>query len=331
MAWSPRVVNNTRIAGENNGTLIVDNANNDWDGASNTGLLYAHNGNLELRDNAQSTFRGTVRADLGREVFANGFELKFDTASTLNLAEATYRSTNPTDFGGTVIITGKSRLQNSGMTGFGSGSNTSINGDLRLDNTATRISAGATFSGSGSLINLVGALTLSDGADVDVLLENRGTLTLGTSVGQTQGLDFYQSSTGTWNVDLGGTGMSDYDRMTLTGESAARGTLNLSLINGYVPTVADPLLTILTASTVGNTFDVVNQPAGMPPTLMFNVIYNPGSIQLDVVEVLSGQFRGSGSALGQSTAVPEPGAAVLTLCAIVGLVSLRRRGVRFES
>lgn len=326
-----RVVNNTRIAAENNGTLIVDNANNDWDGTTNTGLLYAHNGNLELRDNAPSTFRGTVRADLGREVFINGFELKFDTASTLNLAEATYRSTNPTDFGGTMFITGKSRLQNSGMTGFGSGSNTSINGDLRLDNTETRISAGATFSGSGSLINLNGRpLTLSDGADVDVLLENRGTLTIGNSVGQTQGLDFYQSSTGTWNVELGGTGIGDYDRMTLTGESFARGTLNLSLINGYVPTAADPLITILTAGRVGNTFDVVNQPAGMPPALMFNVIYNPDSIQLDVVEMLSVQIAGRGSALGQAAAVPEPSAAVLALCEVIGFLSLRSHRVKFE-
>jgi hypothetical protein len=44
-----------------------------------------------------------------------------------------------------------------------------------------------------------------------------------------------------------------------------------------------------------------------------------------------GQVAGSGSALRQSTAVPEPGTAVLTLCAIVGLLNLGSRGAKFES
>ena len=338
---------------------------------------------MELVDNASFPFTGTVSAASGFEVFANGFELEFEPTSTLSLTGGTYRSTSATDIGGTVTIgAGTSKLQITGTTIFEIGSNTTITGNLQLDNNATRINSGATFGGGGTLINMPGrTLTLIDGADVDVLLENRGTLVLGASPGQTTGLDFEQTAAGAWNVELSGTGINDYDRMTLTGLAQVDGTLNLSLIGGYVPTLADPLLTILSASSVSGTFDIVNQPATMPPTLMFDVIYNAGNIQLDVVPLLLGDYNrngtvdaadyplwrhtfgtavtafsgadgdgdgmidnddyvvwtahfgqvaGSGSAAGQSIAIPEPDAGVLALCAIMGLLSLGRRGVRFE-
>ena len=121
----------------------------------------------------------------------------------------------------------------------------------------------------------------------------------------------------------------------------------------------------------------------MPPTLMFDVIYNAGNIQLDVVALLLGDYNrngtvdaadyvmyreaqttgaiwlenrdplnvgvvgdadynswranfgsslpGSGSALGQSTEVPEPVAALLALWAAVGYLGLGSRGVKFAS
>jgi hypothetical protein len=296
---SARVLNNTLIDAENAGTLIIQTAanNNDWDGTTNTGLLRAGSGNLEVRDNAVFPFNGTVQANTLRQVFANGFELEFEPASTLVLNGGTYRSTNATDIGGTVTVgAGTSTLNISGTTIFENGSSTALTGNLQLDNAATRINAGATFSGGGSLINMPGrTLTLLDGADVDVLLENRGTLVLGASPGQTQGLDFQQTDAGAWNVELGGTGINDYDRMTLTGLASLDGTLNLSLIGPYVPALADPLLTILTASSVSNTFDAVVQPAGMPAGLRFKAIYNAGNVQLDVVPLLIGDYNDNGT------------------------------------
>lgn len=382
---SARVINNQRIHAVGAPvTLVVQEPgnNNDWDGTLNNGSLNASAGNLEVRDNASFPFGGTVNVGSGRLFFANGFEIEFEPGSSLNLTGGTYRSTNATDIGGTVTIgAGTSALQITGTTIFESGSNTTITGNLQLDNSATRINSGATFSGGGTLVNMPGrTLTLIDGADVDVLLENRGTLVLGASPGQTTGLDFEQTAAGTWNVELSGTGINDYDRMTLTGLAQVDGTLNLSLIGGYVPTLADPLLTILSASSVSGTFDVVNQPPTMPPTLMFDVIYNAGNIQLDVVALLAGDYNrngvvdaadypmwrdtlgtavtafsgadgdgdgmiddddygvwkanfgnvaGSGSAVGQSVAVPEPTAFLLVLLAVSGYPLCGRRGVNF--
>lgn len=86
--------------------MIVQTAgnDNDWDGATNTGDLIAITGDLELRDNATFGFTGTVSAENGREVFANGFALDFNPGSTINLTESRYRSTSSTDIGGTVTV-----------------------------------------------------------------------------------------------------------------------------------------------------------------------------------------------------------------------------------
>lgn len=293
------IINNTRIDAEGGATLTLQNqtpANLDGAGA---GSLNAISGNLTVvyAVNTAVNFSGTVSADAGQEFFGDLTLWTFAAGSTLDLNGGTFRSNRSTVINGTVDAAAgpDSTISNPILARFGSTSATTLAGNLRLDG-APEIQAGATFTGGGSLINTAGTkLTLVDGADVDVLLQNEGTLVLGSSAGQTQGLDFQQTATGEWDVELGGTGINDYDRMTLTGLAAVDGTLQLSLIGGYVPTLADPLLTILSASSVSGTFDVVTQPLTMPPTLMFDVIYNAGNIQLDVISILPGDYNRSGS------------------------------------
>jgi hypothetical protein len=287
--------NNSRIDAESGGTLIIDNTSNNWDGTANTGSLNALTGNLELRDNAAFIFLGTVQANSGRQVFANGFELEFDPGSSLILNGGTYRSTNATDIGGTVTAGAgpNSTLQVAGTTVFESTSSTTLNGNLVLDNPTTRVQSGATFSGGSSLINANGrTLNLLDGADVDVLVENRGTLVLGASAGQTSGLDFQQTAAGTWDVELGGTGLNDFDRMTLSGLASLDGTLDISLFGGFTPSLGDNF-TILIAGSVIGTFDAVLGTPGAG--LMYDVIYNANNVTLSVVtSTLIGDLDGDG-------------------------------------
>ena len=133
-------INNNSVIQAWGGDLLINNSTNNWDGTTNTGLLRAlSGGDLELRDNATFLFNGTVQANSTLTVFANGFELEFEPASTLNLYNGTYRSTSPTDIGGTVYISGTGTLQISGTANFESTSNTTLNGDLVLDNTTTRV------------------------------------------------------------------------------------------------------------------------------------------------------------------------------------------------
>jgi hypothetical protein len=289
---SARVINTTHIDAENGGTLIIETAgnNNDWDGALGSGTLQALTGNLEIRDNASFPFTGTVFANAGQEVFANGFELEFDPGSTLTLRNGTYRSTSATDFGGimNVVLAGQSVLQIAGTFTFENGSTTTLNDNLRLNNPVTVVQMGADFTGSGALINsATRTLRLLDGVtsgDFNVLVQNEGVLQVGVvgTDAQVQGADFQQTASGALQIDIGGTALNAFDRWNLTGAAALSGTLNLSLIGGFVPAMGQTFNILTASSGISGTFTSVTQPAGMPAGLAFSVSYSAFIVQLTV-------------------------------------------------
>ncbi len=289
---SARVINTTHIDAENAGTLIIQTAgnNNDWDGALGTGTLQALTGNLEIRDNASFLFTGTVFANPGREVFANGFELEFDPGSTLTLRNGTYRSTTATDFGGTmsVVLAGESSLAVGGTFTFENGSTTTLNGNLRLNNPLTVVQVGADFTGSGALINpATRTLRLLDGvasSDFNVLVQNEGVLQLGVvgTDAQVQAADFQQTASGALTMEIGGTALNAFDRLNLTGAAALSGSLNLSLIGGFVPAMGQTFNILTAGGGISGTFTTVTQPAGMPAGLAFSVSYSAFIVQLTV-------------------------------------------------
>lgn len=288
-----RVVNESVIAADSGGTLVVDTLlnNNEWDGLGNTGTLRSTGGStLELRDNAAFLFNGTVQAS-GATVRAAGFELEFDPGSNLVLNDGgVYRSTNATDIGGSVTVGAgvASRIAVAGTTVLESTSATTLNGNLILDNPVTVVESGANFAGGGTLINPNGReLNLLDGAVVDVLLENDGLLSLGSSPGQTTGLDFQQTANGTWDLEIGGLGLNDFDRMNLSGAASLDGELDLSLIMGYVPSLGDTLNILSATGGVAGAFASIMQPGAMPADLMFDVNYLGSIVQLEVVEIPS--------------------------------------------
>ena len=284
-----RINNNNSIIAQGGGELRIDNANNVWDGSTNSGVLRAQTGDLRLIDNNDYAFEGTVQVDSGQEVFASGFALDFQPTSNLILTKGIYRSTEATDFGGSITVNagGNSAIRIPAAATFESTSSTTLDGNLELENSGTVIESGATFAGGSSLINLAGStLTLLDGADVDVLLENRGTLVLGASPGQTSGTDFQQSATGKLEIELQGTGLSAYDRMSLTSIAQLGGELEVSLIGGFSPLV-DDLFTIITApGSVLGTFSFEDfSGAALAPGLAWDVLYNPTNVQLQVVSL----------------------------------------------
>lgn len=296
---SARVINNSSIRAQAGGTLVLETVgnDNDWDGVNDFALLFALGGNLELRDNASFPFGGRVWAQTGREVFANGFELEFEPGSELALDGGAYRSTDATDIGGLVTIgAGTATMQIVGITAFESTSSTTLTGNLQIDNAATRIDAGATFTGAGTLINLANrTLTLADGAEVNVSFKNDGALAIGASAGHTQGLSFQQTAIGTWQVDLGGTEINHFDRMELTGAAALDGTLALSLLLPYEPSLGDTMQILSAAGGLGaTTFSNVSQPPDMPSHFAFDVVYNPTNVQVIVVSALPGDYNRNG-------------------------------------
>ena len=134
------------------------------------------------------------------------------------------------------------------------------------------IDAGATFAGGGSLVNTAGSpnLRLQDGADVDVLVENQGTLIIGNgSAAQATGLEYQQDATGLWKLDLNGLALAQFDRYTLTGAAQLAGTLDIDL--GYAPVAGDAFNILSAAGGGAGAFTSVLQPVGLPSGLLFKV------------------------------------------------------------
>ncbi|WP_428939427.1 dockerin type I domain-containing protein [Fontivita pretiosa] len=262
---SAPVINNTRLDAEN-GTLIVETPlnNNDWDGAGNVGSLVANTGDLEIRDTVGVSFLGTVFVNDNREVFVNGFELQFDAGSTLRIdSGGRYRSTNSTNFNSTVNVTaGTGTIQITGNATFGAASTNTLTGTLRLANTLTVIPVGASFTGGGALRNNNGSiLRLNDGvvsSDLGVLVQNDGTIQLATdtAAGQAQLVDFQQTAIGAANMQLGGSGLNDFDRITVLGNASIDGHLQLGLIAAYNPSYLVQH-EIISAISVTGMFDTV--------------------------------------------------------------------------
>jgi hypothetical protein len=292
---SSRVINSTRVDAEGS-LLIVETANNDndWDGPLDDGSLNAVSGDLHIRDNAAFQFAGTVSAAAGYEVFVNGFELELQLGSTLSLADgARYRSTHGTHIGGSVLVpAGAASLEIVGTTVFENASTTMLTGDLQLENDVTVVEAGATFTGGGALSNALNrTLILLDGANVGVLIENQGTLELGASPGQVQGIDYQQDSSGTLEIELAGTNLNDFDRLTLSGQAMLAGTLDVSLTNGFMPSGGQQF-TILTASSIVNNGFVLAGSAASS----FTLLVNSTSVILQAISVgLPGDYNNDGT------------------------------------
>ena len=168
---------------------------------------------------------------------------------------------------------------------FENTSSSVLNGSLVLENAVTRVQAGASFAGGGSLNNPIGSsLVLEDGADVQVLVQNDGTMVLGNSPGQAMGSDYEQFAGGVLDIELGGNALTDYDRLILSGTAQLDGELALSLIGGFMPVLND-LFTIISApgGVIGSFASEDFTAAVLDPGLGWDVLYNSTNVQLQVV------------------------------------------------
>ncbi|HSM23341.1 MAG TPA: autotransporter outer membrane beta-barrel domain-containing protein, partial [Anaerolineaceae bacterium] len=107
----------------------------------------------------------------------------------------------------------------------------------------------------GSGAELVGSGTLSSN------LVNGGTVSPGNSPGIiTVDGDYTQESDGFLEIELGGdVAGTDYDQLQVTGAASLNGNLNVSLIDGFMPSNGDQFL-ILDAESLSGTFTTINLP-----------------------------------------------------------------------
>lgn len=308
---SARVINDTRISARPGVLIIATSANdNDWDGATNIGMLTATNGGtLELRDKEAFNFGGGVAASTGARVFAKGFALDFQQGSTIQLDAGTYESTHATNVRGNLAVgPGNSAIELAAgqRLDFRATSALTVDGNLTLHSDRIAVEAGATLAGNGSLIVPSGSeFIAAANANLNVLLDNRGDFRpAGTDVvGRILLGEYQQAATGKLLVELAGIGLNQFDRLAIDGGALLDGTLNIDIDGSFVPTLGQTFNFLTASDGVSGTFDVV-EVNEMPAGLTFQVDYLPTIVQLKVIAapLLSADFDDDGDVDGNDLA-----------------------------
>ncbi|MCA9236939.1 MAG: hypothetical protein KDA44_15790 [Planctomycetales bacterium] len=301
------VVNDGLIRADG-GVLRLAHVGSDWDGAANAGRLNAFSGDLHLVNALPFVFRGVGAAFAGNELFVDGAPFHFGATSTLWLNDGTFRSPTYNSLDGELLIYGAvSSFIDTALFRFESHALVTLDANLILTGTTAEIVSGATFSGGGVLVNdKYSRLTLLDGANVQVAIENHGTLNLGASPGQAQGLSFKQGTAGDLEIELGGASLSDYDRIVLNGTAQLAGRLSVSLWAGFNPAIGQAFSILSAAGGRFGMFDEIVLPAMDPGELML-VHYGAKGVTLRVVELLAGDFDEDGDVDGADLARWESG------------------------
>ncbi len=94
--------------------------------------------------------------------------------------------------------------------------------------------------------------------------------------------NYIQGASGALNIDIGGTGSGQFDRLTVSGTATLNGTLNVNLINGFAPAVGNSFQ-IMTFGSRSGDFASKNG-LNLPNGLVFTPVYHPGDLTLIVVQ-----------------------------------------------
>lgn len=227
-----------------------------------------------IRDGATVTTEGFVT--VAATATANGTILLFDPGSTLNVGT----DLTIADQGvGELTIRSDAHV-NADTTAIGPNGTVTLDGG-RLTTTHLTIDPAATFD------LLDGTLT-ADTIDGDVTQQG-GTIEPGNSPGTTDILGAYTITAGSIHIEIQPpatatpTPGADHDLVTVTGNVALGGTLDIELINSFENTIipTDRFTVMTWATNTGNTaFASTNTNAPSIPGLTFTPTYNPTNLMI---------------------------------------------------
>ena len=133
----------------------------------------------------------------------------------------------------------------------------------------------------GETLNLESGDSLIGSGTLAATLVSSGTVSPGDSPGNitVQG-DYTQQSAGVLEIQLGGTTAgTEYDQLTVTGTATMAGTLNVSMIDGFIPQVGDSF-TVLPYGSRSGGFNALNLPDGY----RWGIDYGYPGLTLSVLE-----------------------------------------------
>jgi hypothetical protein len=209
------------------------------------------------------TMQAAVGSNPSIDVQQGSHEVQLATAlggnTTLTAAAGTRLDfNNQFDF---VVANRSLTITGGGKVNFNNNINLAINGVVNVNSTGN---FGGTGRVNGTLNNNAGG-TVSPGASA-------GTLTVDGN--------YVQNATGTLAVELGGTAANAFDKLSVGGLAQLNnGTLNVSLINGFVPAPTDTFQILFATGNLFNTTRFGNTPGNILTTAAgtFNVTYTYGA------------------------------------------------------
>ena len=300
----------------NNGTLTVGSGNSKFTVNGNLGNF---NSTTKTLMGGTYNLTGTLQFN-GANIVTNAGKITLNGASSQIINQTSVNAlanfaTNAaagsfTLMGGRSLSTAGSNFTNAGLFTVAAGSTFTVGNGGSSSNAVkytqtggvTQIDGTLTAAASASQIlnlnvgSLFGTGTLAYG------VVDGGTVSPGDSVSQTGLLavskTYTQSSGGALSIAIGGlTVGSKYDRLNVTSSASLNGQLNISLVNGFVPTVGSSF-DILHAGSRAGTFSAVTG-LSINGTEHFTVTYNATDVLLTVA---------SGAAfLGHRTIFQRPG------------------------
>jgi len=282
----------------------------DLDGANEDGVLLAINGDMRVNAfQGNFVFNGTLNIGFGNQFLMNTGGLH--NAGTITLTGGGRYNADLRQAGLLVVsLGGVAGMGDSVIASddarFSSPGTNELNADLLLEGNFF-IEEGASFNGTGSLINLDGSvLGIEHEASVGVPVDNLGRLEIGNVTAAVEVEIFTNNLSGILAIDLasnGGMAGPDQDLLASLGVADLAGTLEVNLLAGLMPTSGDAFTILTAAGGVLGTFDVYDLPALTGDDEWF-VRYEPNEVILLVTSV----------------PVPEPSTLLLAAFAALGLL-----------
>jgi cyclophilin family peptidyl-prolyl cis-trans isomerase len=162
---------------------------------------------------------------------------------------------------------------------------TTLNSSLTFRDRDAFIDTGTSFSGNpvyGLGIGVGRTLGIREGFSLNRDLTNDGTLAPGEQLGSITVQNYVQFVDGTLKIQLAGTTAdTQYDRIVATGTATINGTLDVSFLTGFNPSVGNTF-TFLTATQITGTFlyyDLPNLASG----LVWHISKTPTAYTLSIV------------------------------------------------
>lgn len=307
---SAGMVIQTSGAFTNNGTLtvgsgalmhILGGSFGNFSGGTLMGGAYNTSGTLEIDQLGASG--GEILTNAAK-IFLTGSASKIvDAAGKSALANISTNASAATFSlsGGATLATAGS-LTNAGKFTIGTGSSFSVGGPALYTQTSGTTTANGTLSASGG-VNLEAGSLYGNGS-ISGNISSSGLVAPGQSTGTTGILSdsgaYTQNAAGSLDIAIGGTTAgAKFDELKSTTASLG-GTLNLSLINGYVPTIGSKFKIVDYSSESGQ-FATVNGLA-INSSEHFTVTYQGADVLLTVVSGAAPSFLTRFSSVATSDA-----------------------------